>query len=983
MMPGDHAIRSRSEDKLGRGPFVDSLAQAVRQLDASQGVVIGLTGSWGLGKTSVLHMLTEELAREPRLVTVAFEPWLFSGTDELISLFFADLSAQLKVKLPKGDKLIELIDTYGQSLGVLKWIPVAGPWLDRAGSVAKFFNKAARKRLEEARTLTSQRERLSTVLAERSNPIVVVIDDLDRLRPHEVRDIVQLVRLTGQFPNLIYILAFDRERVERMLDEVGFEGRAYLEKIIEVSYHLPPVPRAALESVLTSELNELVEPLETGPFDPSRWTEVFFQCVRPLFDDLRDVRRYLAALPAMLTATGKEVALVDVLALEALRVLQPEAHKALTDRCDLLTQVSAAQHEKEARRGEVEAITAAVPEGDARVQHAVADTLRLLFPATEQYTGGLHYNETQSARWRRERRVASANVMNFYLEKTLSPGIAPASVMDHIVETLSNEAGLREAFESLDDETLEDVLERLEAYESEFPPAAVEPAATVLLGLYPRMRPAQGVFDLSGDLRVDRVLLRLLRSIKDTADRVSAVDRLASGQASLHARMRLLLLVSHVPGVGDKLIPEDDATRLLGAFWPLVRTASTQQLVSEPLLATLLYHAVRDAPGDRATLDEQLAEPMVFAAILRDALDNVHSWPTGSIVVRSTPMLHWDTLIGIFGDEPTLADSLDRFRQKADTELLEDEQVALALDLAAQRLQAGPPAARWDHPATTTEPITGHTRDILRLNNEPAAQLILRVAGQYTASPASLQQTTLVSSQVHDTIHRRLSGGEMNDAAAAYCAQHSLPLDLAPQAETETDNSSHQVAVARRTITASDSPVTVTIRAALISPGPNEQHVRVIAEVWLALANPAKQPSGTGPDAPVWTPVLSIAETRDLLVGVLGTVADIGSDDLPGLYGDNVLPHVSTEIHIMLGNPVQSESAPDVSDLIDLAPLGPVGSNSKPREGGYSASAVAPIRERRQRVDVVNDALRYMSGPVWRYPEADTRLLGLLHPPAQ
>lgn len=184
-MPGDHAIVSAAQDKLGRGPFVRALAQAVRGLDASQGAVIGLVGPWGLGKSSVLNMFVEELANEPQLLTVRFEPWMFSGASELISLFFGDISRQLRGMHAgsRSERLADLLDTYGQSLGMLKWVPMAGPWLDRAGSVAKFFNKAAGKRMNEARRLTARRDQLTAELAKRDAPIVVIIDELDRLRP--------------------------------------------------------------------------------------------------------------------------------------------------------------------------------------------------------------------------------------------------------------------------------------------------------------------------------------------------------------------------------------------------------------------------------------------------------------------------------------------------------------------------------------------------------------------------------------------------------------------------------------------------------------------------------------------------------------------------------------------------------------------------------------------------------------------------------
>ena len=61
-------------------------------------------------------------------------------------------------------------------------------------------------------------------------------------RPSEIRDIFKLVRLTANFPNIIYIVAFDRNRVEKALAEQGLPGRDYLEKILQVAFDLPVVP---------------------------------------------------------------------------------------------------------------------------------------------------------------------------------------------------------------------------------------------------------------------------------------------------------------------------------------------------------------------------------------------------------------------------------------------------------------------------------------------------------------------------------------------------------------------------------------------------------------------------------------------------------------------------------------------------------------------------------------------------------------------
>ncbi|MDQ3053375.1 MAG: KAP family NTPase [Actinomycetota bacterium] len=90
-------------------------------------------------------------------------------------------------------------------------------------------------------SIAQQRDMLAKELAGLLRPTVVVIDDIDRLESSEIRDIFKLVRLTASFPNVVYLLAFDRARVEDALSQSGFDGRAYLEKIMQLGVDLPIV----------------------------------------------------------------------------------------------------------------------------------------------------------------------------------------------------------------------------------------------------------------------------------------------------------------------------------------------------------------------------------------------------------------------------------------------------------------------------------------------------------------------------------------------------------------------------------------------------------------------------------------------------------------------------------------------------------------------------------------------------------------------
>lgn len=117
---------------------------------------------------------------------------------------------------------------------------------------------AARGSRKAPDPVETQRHAIEEALGKLTDPIVVVIDDIDRLTPDEVRSMLGLVRLTAHFPKVIYLLAFDRAKVERALNADGLEdGRSYLEKIVEVVYDMPAVSQPRIERLVLDGLEQL------------------------------------------------------------------------------------------------------------------------------------------------------------------------------------------------------------------------------------------------------------------------------------------------------------------------------------------------------------------------------------------------------------------------------------------------------------------------------------------------------------------------------------------------------------------------------------------------------------------------------------------------------------------------------------------------------------------------------------------------------
>lgn len=94
----DRSVESEGDDRLDRGPFVGSLIRAlvVDELGddnavtgrRATGYVVGLTGQWGPGKSTVLNLVAGKHKSTKGVVVAVFNPWLFKGRDELVKGFF-------------------------------------------------------------------------------------------------------------------------------------------------------------------------------------------------------------------------------------------------------------------------------------------------------------------------------------------------------------------------------------------------------------------------------------------------------------------------------------------------------------------------------------------------------------------------------------------------------------------------------------------------------------------------------------------------------------------------------------------------------------------------------------------------------------------------------------------------------------------------------------------------------------------------------
>lgn len=627
-------------------------------LDVTEGAVVGVLGPWGSGKTSFVNLARAHLESQGATI-VDFNPWMFSGAEQLVESFFIEISAQLKLRKDLSDIGDELAN-YGDMFSGMGGWPIVGPWIERAHVVSKFVAGFLQRRQLGVK---AQRIKVEQVLRALNHPLVVVLDDIDRLTTDEIRHIFRLVRLTASFPNVIYVLAFDRNRVESALGEHGIVGRDYLEKILQIGFDLPAVPPHTLTRETAKAIDSVLSDIENpGRFDEDLWPDVSLEIIRPLIRNLRDVRRYAIAVRGKVRALEGHAALVDVLALEAVRVFLPDVFCELPRSVDGLTSTTDTSR---GRRSGEEALKSQVE----RLIHVSGDhfevvraLVRRLFQAGQRHLGDSTFGSDWKALWLQERRVAHEVILRLYLEQDVGEELQAFVDAEQAWSRLAHREDFDSYLRSLPFERLEEVISNLEMFEKQFATEHVVPGSIVLLNLLrdlPERR--KGMFELDTETVVTRVVYRLVRSLKEPGAIAASVRGVLPQIATLSSKLKLITIVGHRKGQGHGLVTEAVATALERDWRAQVRAASVESLAAEDDLLRVLLLVKQDATHDEPPI-EIAASPQLTLAILRSAQSESRSQEEGSRAIRRVPRLAWDELVELYGDESTLIERIEELK---------------------------------------------------------------------------------------------------------------------------------------------------------------------------------------------------------------------------------------------------------------------------------------------------------------------------------
>ena len=665
-IPGDNPIRDPKDDVLGRNDVAQSFVDHVLKLNVSEGAVVGVFGPWGSGKTSFINLAKTKFKERGNPV-FDFNPWMFSGTEQLVQRFFTELSSEFNI--PVNNKLGTIINIFFRIVAIFssRIVTIFNPEISSLMKVLGESLQYGKKGIE------GQKKKIrKAFIRDFQKPGIVVLDDVDRLTTAEIRTIFKLVRLTANFPNLVYIVACDRFRVEEALEENGLSGRDYLEKIFQLPYNLPEVPNQILQKQIEESVTAIArieKSTHSTPFNQEVWHSVFLGIVEPLIRNMRDVRRYETSVRSTLINLRGRVELADVLGLEAIRLFLPDVFRRLPSVNDIITVASPSGKKvrdmkdrskkrvsSEAKNGEwmekkIEELREVAKTPEGRV--VVDQMLYYLFQHYSQIsaTYSLVAPSLPEPVLFTNRRVAHEDILRLYLEGVPGPNLSTLEkVKEILLPSMNNRDDMDRCIRSFKPEKWLSIITLLSGFQDQFRRDYVEPGIIVLFNLFPDW-PENS--PLSTAPMVGKVARSLLKHLKPPEEVEAIVQRVFPELTSLYSKTGLIHLVGHQEG--DGLVSEEAKAEFSKELFDHAQSMSIDDLAQEGDLAwTLMFIKNSGHPVEIAD------SPKITFALLRSSLTLITS-PDRS---QSIPGLSWNVLVELYDSEKILKARVDSLNKQ-------------------------------------------------------------------------------------------------------------------------------------------------------------------------------------------------------------------------------------------------------------------------------------------------------------------------------
>ena len=246
----DTPIKKENEERLGLGEYAGALAEFIERCDTP--MTISIQGDWGSGKTSMIHLIMNQLPKAA--IPVYINTWQFAQFDRHNDIAISVLTEfvdALGGSSEDGKILKTILSNFSRHAGKIAaaadflGVPLAKV-IEGAGKAAESLTQES----TDTQKIKELRNRIQDLVAVKNKEksadrFVAFIDDLDRLTPEKAVEVLEAIKLFLDLPGCVFVLAIDYEVVVKGVSQKygssmdAQKGKDFFDKMIQLPFNMP------------------------------------------------------------------------------------------------------------------------------------------------------------------------------------------------------------------------------------------------------------------------------------------------------------------------------------------------------------------------------------------------------------------------------------------------------------------------------------------------------------------------------------------------------------------------------------------------------------------------------------------------------------------------------------------------------------------------------------------------------------------------
>ena len=270
----DTPIISDKKDILDYANDVKQLAEQLKIISSEYSYSVGITSSWGSGKSSYLNMLKNYLSSNKDFIVIDFNPRHSYTPKDIQKDFFSVLQSKLK---EYDYRFTYIFKNYLKALSIIE---------------SKFLSSLFE--LHKIWDVKSEKEKLNDLISQIDKRIVIVIEDFDRLLADEIIEVFKLIDGNASFTNFIFITAYDKKHINKIIGETYSNEEAFFsDKFFTIEV---PIPKRPYDKIFNYLIETLTDKLHIRKEEVEKYEIVLanhIEVLKKYLTTLRDVKRFL------------------------------------------------------------------------------------------------------------------------------------------------------------------------------------------------------------------------------------------------------------------------------------------------------------------------------------------------------------------------------------------------------------------------------------------------------------------------------------------------------------------------------------------------------------------------------------------------------------------------------------------------------------------------------------------------------------------